>query len=108
MDEPMNASIVTRRRIEVLVDRPLVPLIVDAAVTAGIAGYSLLPVSGGAGQGGAWSDDEISGAQAKLIFLAVASQERTDRLVELLSPLLDSHGLILFVGTVEVVRGARY
>ena len=104
----MNTSIVTRRRIEVLVDRPLIPLIVDAANTAGIAGYSLLPVSGGAGLSGAWSDDEISGAQAKLIFLAVASQERTDRLVKLLSPLLDSHGLILFVGTVEVVRGARY
>lgn len=99
---------IIRRRIEVLVDRPLVPLIVDAANTAGIAGYSLLPVMGGAGLGGAWSDDEISGAQAKLIFLAVASQDKTDRLVELLSPLLDSHGLILFIGTVQVVRGARY
>jgi hypothetical protein len=104
----MKTSIVTRRRIEVLVDRPLVPLIVDAADKAGIAGYSLLPVSGGAGMSGTWSDDEISGAQSKQIFLAVASQERTDRLVELLSPLLDSHGLILFIGTVEVVRGARY
>ncbi len=99
---------IIRRRIEVLVDRPLVPLIVDAANTAGIAGYSLLPVMGGAGLGGAWSEDEISGAQAKLIFLAVASQDKTDRLVELLSPLLDSHGLILFIGTVQVVRGARY
>lgn len=104
----MTNNIIQRRRIEVLVDRPLVPLIVDAANTAGIAGYSLLPVMGGAGLGGAWSDDEISGAQAKLIFLAVASQDKTDRLVELLSPLLDSHGLILFIGTVDVVRGARY
>lgn len=104
----MTNNIIQRRRIEVLVDRPLVPLIVDAANTAGIAGYSLLPVMGGAGKSGTWSDDEISGAQAKLIFLAVASQDKTERLVELLSPLLDSHGLILFIGMVEVVRGARY
>lgn len=104
----MTNGIVTRRRIEVLVDRPLVPLIVAAAHGVGIAGYSLVPVLGGAGLGGAWSDDEISGAQAKLIFLAVASQDKTDRLVERLAPLLDSHGLILFVGTVDVVRGARY
>lgn len=104
----MTKNIIQRRRIEVLVDRPLAPLIVNAANAAGIAGYSLLPVMGGAGLGGAWSDDEISGAQAKLIFLAVASQDKTDRLVELLSPLLDSHGLILFIGMVEVVRGARY
>lgn len=104
----MTGNIVQRRRIEVLVDRPLAPLIVEAASQAGIKGYSLLPVLGGAGQGGSWSDDEISGAQAKLIFLTVASQEKTDRLVERLSPLLDSHGLILFVGTVDVVRGTRF
>lgn len=104
----MKISFVKRRRIEVLVDRPLVPLIMEAAKTAGIAGYSLVPVLGGAGLSGTWSDDEISGAQAKLIFLTVASQDRTDRLVDLLSPLLDSHGLILIIGTVDVIRGARY
>jgi len=104
----MTEGIIQRRRIEVLVDRPLVPPIVDAANAAGIAGYSLLPAMGGAGLGGTWSDVEISGAQAKLIFLTVASQDKTDRLVEVLSPLLDSYGLVLFIGTVEVVRGARY
>lgn len=104
----MTGNIVQRRRIEVLVDRPLVPLIVEAANQAGITGYSLLPVSGGAGQSGAWSDDEISGAQAKQIFLTVASQGKTDRLVQHLAPLLDSHGLILFVGSVDVVRGTRF
>ena len=104
----MSNTVIQRRRIEVLVDRPLVPLIVDAANTAGIANYSLLPIMGGAGLSGAWSEDEISGAQAKLVFLAVASQDKTDRLVALLSPLLDSHGLILFIGTVDVVRGSRY
>lgn len=104
----MSNTVIQRRRIEVLVDRPLIPLIVDAANTAGIANYSLLPIMGGAGLSGAWSEDEISGAQAKLVFLAVASQDKTDRLVALLSPLLDSHGLILFIGTVDVVRGSRY
>ncbi len=104
----MTDQIVQRRRIEVLVDRPLTPLIVEAAKQAGITGYSLLSVMGGAGHNGPWSDDEISGARAKLIFLTVASQEKTDRLVEFLAPLLDSHGLVLFIGTVDVIRGARY
>lgn len=104
----MSTRIVQRRRIEVLVDRPLAPLIVDAAKQAGITGYSLLPVVGGGGEGGVWKDDELTGAQAKLIFLAVASQERTDLLIDLLTPLLDSYGLVLFVGTVDVVRGARF
>lgn len=104
----MNVKIVQRRRIEVLVDRPLARLLVELARKADITSYSLLPVIGGAGQNGAWTDEEISGAQAKLIFLAVASEERTDRLVEQLTPLLDSHGLVLFISTVDVVRGARF
>lgn len=104
----MTDNIVQRRRIEVLVDRPLAPLIVEAASKAGITGYSLLPVLGGAGRNGAWTDEEISGAQAKIIFLTVASQDKTDCLVDHLSPLLDSHGLVLFIGTVDVVRGLRF
>lgn len=104
----MTGNIVQRRRIEVLVDRPLASLIIEAANMSGITGYSLLPVLSGAGHNGTWSDEEISGAQAKLIFLTVASQDKTDRLVEHLAPLLDTHGLVLFIGTVDVVRGARY
>ncbi len=104
----MIADIVQRRRIEVLTDRPLAPLIIEAAGKAGIRGYSLLPVSGGAGWNGTWSDDEISGAQAKLIFLTVASQDKADRLVDHLAPLLESHGLVLFITTVDVVRGSKF
>ncbi|RJT26349.1 hypothetical protein D5I55_00145 [Chakrabartia godavariana] len=104
----MTINIVQRRRIEVLVDRPLAPLLVDLAQQAGIASYSFLPVLGGAGQNGVWMDEEVSGAQAKMIFLTVASQDKTERLAELLAPLLDSHGLVLFISTVDVVRGARF
>lgn len=104
----MTVKIVQRRRLEVLVDRPLARLLADLALKADIASYSLVPVIGGAGQNGNWTDEEISGAQAKVIFLTVASEERTDRLVEQLTPLLDSHGLVLFISTVDVVRGARF
>ncbi|MDP1630424.1 MAG: hypothetical protein Q8L66_03260 [Caulobacter sp.] len=104
----MTVNIVQRRRIEVLLDRPLAPLIIKAAKEVGILGYSLLPVLGGAGHGGAWTDEEVSGAQAKLIFLTVTSQDKTDALVDLISPMLDSYGLVLFVGTVDVVRGRRF
>jgi hypothetical protein len=104
----MTLDVVQRRRIEVLVDRPLAPLLAELARDSGITSYSLLPVLGGAGHNGAWTDEEISGAQAKLIFLTVASVEKTDRLVEQLAPLLDSHGLVLFLSTVDVVRGARF
>ena len=104
----MTVTITQRRRIEVLVDRPLAPLLVDLAQQAGITSYSFLPVLGGAGHNGVWMDEEVSGAQAKMIFLTVASDEKAQGLADRLAPLLDSHGLVLFISTVDVLRGARF
>ncbi len=99
---------VTRRRIEVLVDALLVRHVVAAAKAADIAGYTILPTSGGAGRGGAWNDDQVSGAQVKVLFLSVTNREKETAFVDAIAPLLDSHGLILLLSDVEVVRAGRF
>ena len=99
---------VERRRIEVLLDSPLVGLIVKLAAEANITAYTLLPTLGGAGTGGRWTDDQISGAQAKVVFLAVTSDSKCDAFIDKLTPLLDTHGLILLVSSVSVIRGSRF
>ena len=58
------ANTVQRRKIEILVDAPLVRRIAAAAEVAGVTGYTLLPTLGGAGQGGRWLDDQVTGAEA--------------------------------------------
>jgi hypothetical protein len=99
---------VTRKRLEILIDRPLAPRLIEAAVEAGVSGYTLIPVQSGSGRHGAWRDDPISGAEAKTIFLTIASAEKAERLVELLAPHLDSYGMLLTVSDVQVVRGERF
>lgn len=99
---------VKRRRIEVLVDALLVRHVIAAAKASDIAGYTILPTSGGQGRGGLWSDDQISGAQVKVLFLTVTSSVKEQAFVAAVSPLLESHGLILLLSDVEVVRGARF
>jgi hypothetical protein len=99
---------VTRKRIEILIDRPLAPRLIKAAAEAGVSGYTLIPVQSGSGRHGAWRDDPISGAEAKTIFLTIAAEEKADRLVELLAPFLDSYGMLLTVSDVQVVRGERF
>lgn len=101
-------QLVPRRRIEVLVDAPLVRRVLDAAMSAAVTGYTLLPTLGGAGEGGVWTDDQISGAEAKVMFLTVTSAEKADALIEALAPLLESHGLILMISDVDVVRGGKF
>jgi hypothetical protein len=101
-------QMVSRRRIEVLVDSPLVRRVVAAAATAGVTGYTLFPTLGGSGEGGAWTDDQLSGAESKVVFLTITSAEKADALIKALSPLLESHGLILLMSSVDVVRGGKF
>ena len=99
---------VARKRIEILVDTPLTPRIIKQIKAVDISGWSLIHVDSGGGRAGEWQDDDVTGASAKTIVLVIASEAKTDALVELLAPLLDSYRLLLTIGDVQVVRGARF
>jgi hypothetical protein len=99
---------VTRKRVEILIDTPLAPRLIRAAADAGIAGYTLIPVQSGAGQGGAWRDDAVSGAASKSIFLTIASEEKAARFVDALAPNLGAYGMLLTMSDCQVVRGERF
>lgn len=99
---------VTRKRIEILVDTPLAPRIIAQVKAVDISGWSLIHIDSGGGRGGAWQHDDVTGAAAKTIVLAIASQAKADALVDALAPLLDSYRLLLTIGDVQVVRGERF
>lgn len=98
----------TRKRVEILVDTPLAPRLIQAAADAGIAGYTLIPVQSGAGRGGAWRDDHVSGAATKTIFLTIAAQDKAAAFVDMLAPHLGDYGMLLTLSDVDVVRGDRF
>jgi hypothetical protein len=98
----------TRKRVEILIDTPLAPRLVQAAADAGIAGYTLIPVQSGAGRSGTWRGDHVTGAQTKMIFLTIASEENAGKLVDTLAPHLESYGMLLTLCDVQVVRPERF
>lgn len=99
---------VSRRKIEVLVDGPLVPRIIAAAAGAGVTAYTLLPALGGAGRSGKWSDDQVTGVESKLLFMTVTSAAKAEALIDALAPILESHGLLLISSEVAVVRAGKF
>ena len=99
---------VSRKRIEILVDTPLVPRVVAQLKAVDISGWSVVHVDSGGGRAGAWQDDDVTGASAKTIVLAIASEAKTSGLIEAIAPLLDSYGMLLTIGDVQVVRGERF
>lgn len=98
---------VTRKRIDVLVDAPLCPWLVEQAAAAGIVHHSVLPVESGLGRAGAWHDDGF-GAVAKKMFVALSNAEKVDALLALLAPAIEHYGLVIAVCDVEVIRGERF
>ena len=98
-----------RKRIEVLVDMPLLRRVKGFAEEAGIEGYTVMPTLEGRGEGGPWKDERVSGgAGSKVIFLTIVSEERASAFLDLLEPLLDSYGLIVAVADAEVIRPEKF
>jgi PII-like signaling protein len=98
---------VTRKRLEILADAPLVPRVIAALRQAGIAGHTLLPTLSGTGRSGDWSEERLTGATKQMV-VAIASAEHAQALVDAIGPLLDSHHLLLTIADVAVVRGERF
>lgn len=99
---------VQRRKIEVLVDEPLVRRIAATATQVGIKGYTILPTLSGAGEHGTWSDDLLTGAEHKVMFVTVTSEEKAAALVDALAPLLDSYRLLVLSSIVDVIRSEKF
>ncbi|MFM7029146.1 MAG: P-II family nitrogen regulator [Chakrabartia sp.] len=101
-------EMVKRKRIEVVADAPLCEWLAESAARAGIVHHSVAALASGAGQGGAWRDEDVSGAVAKRLFIAIASSEKASAFIDAIAPHLDAYGLLVILGDVEVVRGERF
>jgi hypothetical protein len=101
-------SRVTRTKVEILFDAPLVDAVREIVVQAGASGHTLLPVLGGSGRSGQWNEDRISAADSKVLLLTIVNGQTAERIVRGLEPLLDSHGMIVITSSVGVVREARF
>lgn len=98
---------VIRKRIEILANTALVRRVTAAIDSVGITGWTIIPVNAGKGRDGLWHEEHVTGTDKSLV-LSVASQERAAALAEALAPILTSHGLLLTMWDVEVIRGERF
>ena len=98
------AETVIRKRIEILTDSALSRQVTDAIDAAEITGWTVIPVTAGKGRDGLWREERVMGTD-KVVILTIAAQERAARLADALTPFLTSHGLLLTMWDVEVIRG---
>ena len=98
---------VIRKRIEILADQAQVKGVTSIIDEVGITGWTVLPVTSGKGREGRWREDRVMGTDKNLV-VTIASQENANALAEALAPILTSHGFLLTMWDVEVIRGERF
>ena len=98
---------VIRKRIEILADTAQVKRVTSHIDKVGITGWTVLPVTSGSGRDGRWREERVMGTDKNLV-VTIASQENANALAEALAPILSSHGLLLTMWDVEVIRGERF
>ena len=98
-----------RKKLEILVDMPLLRRIRLIAEEIDITGYTLYPTIGGDGNQGRWQDDQVTGgAGSKVMFSTIVDEQTAGALLNELTPLLDTYGIIVTISNVEVIRGERF
>ena len=98
---------VTRKRIEILTDVALVRRVTDAIDRARITGWTITPVQSGKGRDGRWREERVMGTD-KVFVLTIAPEDKAMALAEDLAPILTSHGLLLTMWDIQVIRGERF
>ena len=98
-----------RKKLEILLDAPLLKRVRSLANEAGVSGYTLYPTIGGEGEFGRWLDDQVTGgAGSKILFVTIANEETTDLFLQSIVPLLDEYGLIVLISDIDVIRANRF
>lgn len=98
-----------RKRVEVVIEKPALPRLLDLLEAAGVKGYTVLPALAGKGRTGTWSRDGQVGEHGTMMTLiCITSEERLAQLMEDVFPLVARQLGILSVTDCQVVRGERF
>jgi nitrogen regulatory protein PII len=98
---------VTRKRIEILTDKALVPRVTDAIDAVGITGWTVTPVNAGKGREGRWREEHVMGTD-KVFVLTIAAEEKAQQLAEAIAPMLTKYGFLFLMWDIQVIRGERF
>lgn len=97
------------KRVVITIEAVMQKRLTDALESAGVTGYSILPVLGGSGRSGAWSrEGQVSRASGMVQVICIIKPERLDGLLEAAFKVVDKHIGVVTISDVEVLRAERF
>ncbi|MEL6169429.1 MAG: transcriptional regulator [Pseudomonadota bacterium] len=97
------------KRVEIIIEAPMERRLTEALVTAGVTGFTVLPVLGGSGRSGQWSrEGQISAAGGMVAVVCLIRPERLDGLLDAAFAVVERHIGVVSVADARVLRAERF
>ncbi|WP_425040437.1 P-II family nitrogen regulator [Primorskyibacter sp. S187A] len=97
------------KRVAIIIEAIMESRLRQALETAGVTGYSVLPVLGGSGRSGAWSrDDTFTRGGGMVQVICIVRPDRLDELLDAAFSVVDSHIGVVTISDCKVLRAERF
>jgi len=97
------------KRVEITIEKVMESRLTDALNSAGVTGYTVLPVLGGSGRSGSWSrQGQVSRGTGMVQVVCIVRPERVDALLEAAFGVVERHIGVVSVVDCEVLRAERF
>ena len=97
------------KRIEIIIEQPLLSRLADALTDAGATGWTATPVLAGDGRSGRWSrDGEVGTASGLVQVVCVAAPERAGPILDAAFAVVSRHIGVVTVTDCTVLRRERF
>lgn len=98
-----------KKRIDLIIEMPLLRRVTDCLVKAGVSGYSVLPAIAGRGHSGEWSaDGQIGSAGQMAAIVCIVDAAHVDAVLEAVFAVVQRQIGLITVSDVAVIRPERF
>jgi nitrogen regulatory protein PII len=98
-----------KKRIDIVVEAPLLGRVIALLDQIGVSGYTVVPALAGRGKDGPWHRDGLVGRAGSMVLIfTIIDESRVDAVVEPLFKLVSRQIGVLTVCDVEVLRSEHF
>lgn len=105
----MSLAKFSKKRVEIFVEAPALPQVIDALEGAAVQGYTVLEAMAGKGHSGTWRlDDSFNSATNVVVVVCILDAALVDQVVASLFEIVRRQIGVLTVSDVMVVRSEHF
>ncbi|MDP5336546.1 MAG: transcriptional regulator [Paracoccaceae bacterium] len=96
------------KRVEITIEAVMQNRLTGALQSAGVTGYTILPVLGGSGRSGDWTREGQVGRSGMVQVVCIIRPDRLDTLLDAAFGVVDRHIGVVCVTDCDVLRAERF